>query len=104
MGPTGSLQENIAQRAQKVRIAQSCTQEELALRAGVALSTLKRFEQTGEISLSRLIKIAMALGALSEFDLLFPMPEARTLDDYALQETRKRVRNKSTDHLKWKST
>lgn len=47
------------------------TQEQLSERSDVSLGSLKRFERTGEISLSSLIKIAFALGLEDDFDSLF---------------------------------
>ena len=47
------------------------TQAELASRSGMSLSSYKRFEQTGEIALSSLVKIAFALGCEDDFDQLF---------------------------------
>lgn len=37
----------------------------------VSLGSVKRFERTGEISLSSLIKIAFVLGCEDDFDQLF---------------------------------
>ena len=47
------------------------TQAELASRSGMSLSSYKRFEQTGEIALSSLVKITFALGCEDDFDQLF---------------------------------
>ena len=41
--------------------------EELAQRSGIAVDTLKRFEQTGQVSLERLLKVAVVLDAVHEF-------------------------------------
>jgi transcriptional regulator with XRE-family HTH domain len=53
----------------------------LAARAGVAPDTLKRFEQTGQISLERLVKLAVALDAMAGFEGLFPEPVATSLNE-----------------------
>lgn len=47
------------------------TQEMLARYSDVSLGSIKRFERTGEISLSSLIKIAFVLGCEDDFDGLF---------------------------------
>lgn len=44
------------------------TQEGLASRAGMSWSSLKRFEYTGLISLESLLKLALILGCLDDFD------------------------------------
>ena len=49
--------------------------------AGIALSTLKLFEYTGQISLDRLLRIAAAMGRLEEFLSPFAPPPARSLDE-----------------------
>ena len=47
------------------------TQEQLSVKSDVSFGSIKRFERTGEISLSSLIKIAFALGLENDFDYLF---------------------------------
>jgi transcriptional regulator with XRE-family HTH domain len=47
------------------------TQHELAQRSGVSYASVKRFEQTGDISLVHLLKLANVLNRLLEFDTLF---------------------------------
>ena len=54
-----------------IRKRRKISQKELAKRSGVSLGSLKRFEQTGEISLISLTKLAMALGLENELDGLF---------------------------------
>jgi hypothetical protein len=51
----------------------------LAERAGVALPTLRRFEQAGEISLKHLMRILHALGRLDEMDELLRPPPAASM-------------------------
>ena len=61
----------IAKRISARRKEQKITQEQLSVRSDVSYGSIKRFERTGEISLSSLIKIAFVLGLEDEFDLLF---------------------------------
>lgn len=56
------LAENVRQR----RLNMELTQEGLAERSGVALSTLRKFEQQGFISLEYFLKILMVVGGLEE--------------------------------------
>lgn len=77
------LQEAVRSSARDLRVASGLKQTELSERSGVPLGTLKRFERTGEISLSGLLALAEALDALEGFRLLFPRPEPKTLDDLA---------------------
>jgi len=75
--------EDIAQRAVARRLARGWTRVELAARAGVAPDTLKRFEQTGQISLARLLAVARVLDADREFAALFPRMEAESVAELA---------------------
>ena len=61
-------QRDLARRFKTRRLALNLTQEGLAARAGVSWSSLKRFEHTGLIALEALLKLAMVLGCLSDFD------------------------------------
>ena len=61
----------IAERMAQLRKRKKLSQKNLALRSGVSLGSLKRFEQTGEISLQSLTKIAIALEVEGELEELF---------------------------------
>ena len=61
----------IAQRLKTRRKEAKLTQEGLSSKSGVSYGSIKRFESKGEISLSSLIKIAIALGYEKDFDELF---------------------------------
>ena len=58
----------IAERMVQLRKRKKLSQKNLALRSGVSLGSLKRFEQTGEISLQSLTKIAIALEGDGELE------------------------------------
>lgn len=64
------------------------TQEGLAERSGVALSTLRKFEQKGLISLDSFLKILMVVGGLEEvLDALKPdKPAFNSIDDVLKQD------------------
>ncbi len=61
----------IAKKVSARRREKNITQEKLSVNSDVSFGSIKRFERTGEISLSSLIKIAFALGLENDFDLLF---------------------------------
>ena len=65
------IQLEISEKAKKLRKLQKLTQTALANQSGVALASLKRFEQSGKISLDSLLKIAQILDALNEFEQIF---------------------------------
>ncbi|WP_269082761.1 helix-turn-helix domain-containing protein [Bifidobacterium aesculapii] len=56
------------------------SQTALASKSGVSLSSLRRFEQSHEISLTSLINIAFALGCEGDFEGLFAHPYYRDID------------------------
>ncbi len=62
---------DIAKRAKKQRLALNLSQQNLSKKSGISYGTLKKFEQTGKISLESLLKIALTLNAFNEFDSLF---------------------------------
>lgn len=65
------INQEIVKRMRDRRKEKKLTQANLSERSNVSLGSLKRFEQTGEISLSSLIKIAFALGCEDDFNNLF---------------------------------
>ena len=66
-----SIKNNIRDRARNKRKALKLSQEELAKRSGVSFGSVKRFENTGEISLTSLLKIAVILESEEDFNSLF---------------------------------
>ena len=71
----------LAQRVRALRLGREWTQEELAVRAGIALSTYQQFERNGRISLERLLSLAIVLDARRGFEGLFPRPELRSIEE-----------------------
>jgi transcriptional regulator with XRE-family HTH domain len=74
---TQTIVDRERQRRKKLKISQ----KQLAERSGVAYASIRRFEATGEISLSSLLKIASALDCLSEFTKLFSPIKVLNLKD-----------------------
>ena len=74
----------IATRLKARRLSQNLTQVGLALRAGMSVPSLKRFEKTGEISFVSLLNIALVLDCLDECERLFannPKPTSLFTDE-----------------------
>ncbi len=65
------INRDLANRLAQLRKRRKISQEELAKRSGVTLGSLRRFEQTGEISLMSFTKLAIALEVDNELDELF---------------------------------
>ena len=68
--PSDILEET-ADKHRKLRKQKGLTQAQLAKKSGVSLGSIKRFEQTGKISFESLLKLALILGRLSEFEYIF---------------------------------
>ncbi len=64
---------SIAQNASKLRKELGLSQLALAEKSGVSYGSIKRFEQSGKISLESLLKLAEALNRLDEFENLFKL-------------------------------
>jgi transcriptional regulator with XRE-family HTH domain len=61
----------IASRIRDIRKRKKLSQQKLSEKSGVSLGSVKRFENSGEISLSSLIKIAIALNCEDDLEQLF---------------------------------
>lgn len=91
----GEIAIMIARQLQAKRLAFNLSQKSLADRAGVSYGALKKFERTGKISLESLLKLALVLDSLQEFELLFKNEPALpfiTLDQLMQDKSRKRGR------------
>ncbi|MCR5543118.1 MAG: helix-turn-helix transcriptional regulator [Eubacterium sp.] len=68
---TSEINKALADRVKEIRKRRGYTQKELAQRCNVSYGSLKLFEQTGDISLKSLTKIATELGVVNEIKNLF---------------------------------
>jgi len=62
------LMDTLKTKFRQRRKALGYTQLELSSRSGVSLGSLKRFENSGQISLESLLKLAFVLECLGDFD------------------------------------
>lgn len=60
-----------ALKVKALRLEKNLSQQGLADRAGVNISSLRRFERTGLIAFDSLLKIANAMGRLDNFENVF---------------------------------
>jgi transcriptional regulator with XRE-family HTH domain len=88
------VQQDIAERFQARRLAMNLTRDELASRSGVAGSSLKRFEREGLIALDSLLKLALVLDCLDDFEEIAAgnsrVSSAQSLDDILAKPTPRR--------------
>ncbi len=95
------INENQAQQAlrgyaREQRLARGLTQADLARRAGVSLSTLRKFEQQGGISLTSYLKLQMVLGTMMQLvEAAKPRPMPFASIDEVLTTPHKRQRGRS---------
>ena len=95
MATPSELQKVIASRARDLRLELNLSQQTLSEKSGVSYGSLKKFEQTGQISLESLLKLAVILGCMDDFNALFvhKSPEkALSLDELIDNGKRKRGR------------
>lgn len=83
------IQKEIARKEKARRKDKGLTQEELARRAGLSLASLRRFEQTGEISFASLVKIGSVLDDEKAFLDLFAPQEYQTMKELLDAKRRK---------------
>lgn len=75
------IAKGIAERVKQRRKENKLTQEELSRKSGVSYGSVKRFETKGEISLSSLINIAIALECEGDFEKLFGKKKYQSIQE-----------------------
>ncbi|MBR2834734.1 MAG: helix-turn-helix transcriptional regulator [Coriobacteriales bacterium] len=78
--PAGVTRE-IAQREKTRRRKLGINQKELASLSGVSLGSIRRFEQTGSISLESLVRLARVLECEDELSTIFSKPAYRSIEE-----------------------
>ncbi|MDO4619047.1 MAG: helix-turn-helix transcriptional regulator [Lachnospiraceae bacterium] len=78
---------DIARRVKARRKEQKITQQRLSELSDVSLGSVKRFERTGEISLSSLIKIGFALNCEDDFAALFAKKKYSSIQEVINDQT-----------------
>jgi transcriptional regulator with XRE-family HTH domain len=78
--PTDYVAE-LAIKHKAIRKQAGLSQQELALRSGVSLGSIKRFETTGQISLFSLVQTMHVLDYLADFDkILLPKEDISRIE------------------------
>lgn len=75
------IAKDVACQEKAKRKRRKLTQKELSAKAGISLASLKRFEQTGEISFVSLIKIADILGETEMIKELFVSRDYQSIQE-----------------------
>lgn len=95
MATPREMQKAIARRARDLRLGLNLSQQTLSEKSGVSYGSLKKFEQTGKISLESLLKLAVILECMDDFNAVFigrNAEKAVSLDELLENEKRKRGR------------
>lgn len=93
-----ALAKGIALRMRERRLELNLSQKGLATKAGVTLGSLKRFENSFEISLKHLLMIAVVLDATETFGELFSTKQYQSIDEMlSATSLKKRQRGKRND-------
>ena len=71
----------LAERMKGIRKRKKISQKQMAARSNVSYATLRKFEQTGQISLESFVKIAMELGVIGEINSLFTEPVYTSIEE-----------------------
>jgi len=75
------IKNGLSQRIRSRRREGKISQSDMAVRSGVSLGSIKRFEGTGEISLTALLRIAVVLGYETDFNRLFERKNYQSIDE-----------------------
>lgn len=86
----------LGERVAELRLLRNWKRATLAERSGVSSASLRRFETTGQISLESLLKLALALGCLDQFEELLRPPPARSIADLDRQRAAPRRKRGTT--------
>ena len=71
MDAISTIKQQLVERVRARRREKGLSQQALAGISGVSFGSVKRFERFGEISLSSLLRLAMALNCENDFAYLF---------------------------------
>lgn len=85
---------NLASKLKSLRLMKKWKRSTLADRSGVTEASLRRFEQTGKISLNHFLKLIHALGRLDEAESLLSPPEIGSLNE--LRQKEKKISKRGT--------
>jgi hypothetical protein len=91
------IMRELGHRCRELRLAKNLSRAGLSTRSGVSISVIRLFETTGKISLESLIKLAIPLDAIDDFECLFQAKQPDTLSlDELLKLDKKRLRGRQS--------
>ncbi|MDH5326659.1 MAG: helix-turn-helix domain-containing protein [Gammaproteobacteria bacterium] len=84
------LMQLLAQRFRRLRLDHfNWSRAYLADQSGVTEATIKRFENTGQITIENILLLAMAMQCQQDFLKLFPLPETGSIAELEQRAVRR---------------
>lgn len=80
---------DMASKVKVLRKEYALTQPELAKRSGVSIGSIRRFEQTGQVSLESLLKLLNVLGRLNDMEAILKSNNKKNIENLFSDKTRK---------------
>ena len=75
------IQRSLSSSFRTARKSRKHSRKEASIRSGVPEATIRRFEDSGEISLRQFLMLCDAYGSPKATDSLFPKPAPRSMDE-----------------------
>ena len=72
--PPETICRTLGERVRLLRLVRNLSQQELAGMSGVALSTVRRVQASGQGGIQTMVQVAQALGAVDGLQGLFTLP------------------------------
>lgn len=79
----------LAAKVRGLRLSMNWKQTTLAGKSGVSLASLRRFESTGLVSMTNLLRLAFALNRLDDFTTILDPPHAASMAELEASQRRK---------------
>jgi transcriptional regulator with XRE-family HTH domain len=95
-----SIMQTLKEKFKDRRLTLDFTQEGLSNKSGVSLGSLKRFENSGQISLESLLKLALVLECLDDFSNIAQKQEIQAHSIDELLKTSKMEKIKKRGSIK----
>lgn len=92
-----SIRLSVAAKIKARRLDRNWTQNYLATKAGMPLTTYRKFEREGEISFRCLVNIAFALELEDDFDSIFSTRTYKSIDEM-LNADKNKQRKRGTEN------
>lgn len=83
------ISQDLAKRLKTLRLQKRWKRSTLALRSNVTEASLKRFEQTGKVSMENFLKLVFALDRLDELQTILQPAVANSIKDLEQIEQKK---------------